>query len=455
MMFSVMLCQVVLFVVSVVSQFYAPARNTYLLLIAVSAVLAAMPHLLGDRAMRIFPYVLHILFVLYCIYSSTVVWYEDICVMILAELFIFSTLILDNSVRVLCTVVISGIVYLVAVIGVKLPELWVDEVVNVVCFGALGSIVGVFVRKTQLQNFDTLQQLRLGQEHYQLALKHSANVICEYNVAERCIVLPEELAAQYGSPRRLYDLPYKPVQDGMISAETSAAYIQFYEDMMRGSENGTVEFERKMADGWRWQQARYSTMFADDGTPVSALVSCLDITEQRNQELLQREKAEKDGLTGAYNRQTVEERIVQYLKEHSGTSVAMILVDMDHLKTINDTFGHPQGDKAIKLLADSLRQNLREGDLLGRIGGDEFLVFVVGVESKQQVETRVLAWLQQLKALFVGDRNDHPVRASAGIVLGTAGAVTFDRLYAMADKALYSAKRGGRSQYEFYRGTID
>ena len=128
----------------------------------------------------------------------------------------------------------------------------------------------------------------------------------------------------------------------------------------------------------------------------------------------------------------------------------MLIADIDNLKLINDSMGHPQGDRAICLIADTLKAKFRKTDIVGRIGGDEFVVFLEGVESRKTLESMVSSLQQSLSGLTIGGANDLTVNVSIGIAESRTGEVSFAELYTRADKALYNAKRNGKDQYAMY-----
>lgn len=176
-------------------------------------------------------------------------------------------------------------------------------------------------------------------------------------------------------------------------------------------------------------------------------VTYTPITEK---EMLLQKRAETDGMTGLYNKATAEAMIAERLSSGNGTPCAMMIMDIDNLKSINDSIGHPQGDRAICLIADTLKTQFRKTDIVGRIGGDEFAVFLEGVEDAEKLKDMASALLTRLSAVMVGAADDYPVRACIGIAEGVSGKTSFHELYGQADKALYAAKHNGKNKYAVY-----
>ena len=128
----------------------------------------------------------------------------------------------------------------------------------------------------------------------------------------------------------------------------------------------------------------------------------------------------------------------------------MIMVDIDNFKGINDTYGHGYGDKVLEMVAQLLRDNFRSTDLVCRMGGDEFLVFVVAVPEDNWIETKAANLLMRLADAPAPDGRDAVISISMGIVLSPRYGTEFDELYRKADHALYNAKRAGKNCYHLF-----
>lgn len=163
-----------------------------------------------------------------------------------------------------------------------------------------------------------------------------------------------------------------------------------------------------------------------------------------------RAQVQKDPLTGLFNRSAFIELAVLQLKkcrEMKGHP-ALGILDLDHFKAINDTFGHQAGDQVIVGVASILKKTLRDTDIVGRLGGDEyiFLLTEIGDEvSAAAILTRLLEGVTQL-----GETLEMPIHASVGLVIAFDERDLFDSLYYKADIALYNAKNTGRNRYVFY-----
>lgn len=159
--------------------------------------------------------------------------------------------------------------------------------------------------------------------------------------------------------------------------------------------------------------------------------------------------ASTDSLTSCLNRAAFATLVEAYLEKFADSprhsQGGMLIIDVDHFKRINDTFGHDRGDEALKLIANSIRGVLREVDLIGRMGGEEFSVFLPGatVEQTRGVAERICHAVEAVSFHPEGER--WPISVSVGGA-PFAATTTFSELYRVADQHLYEAKRGGRNK---------
>ncbi len=296
------------------------------------------------------------------------------------------------------------------------------------------------------EKIEAEETLRMSEEHYRLALEHSGNIIARYDIADRSVNMTPNVAAIFGTPEKVTNVPYGPVEMGLIPADSAEAYISFYESIIRGEKTGTALFQGATADGMRWLKSSFTTIYSNTGDPVSAIIVFEDVTEV----LEVKQKAERDGLTGLYNKMTTEALIRKCLEGSEQHPCALLIIDLDNLKTINDSQGHDHGDRAIRLIGETLRAQFRQNDIVGRIGGDEFAVFLGHCGTETWLHSTLLTLMKKLTTIRLGDQGQLPLRCSIGVVTGASGTDDFATLYKRADRALYHVKRNGKNDFAFY-----
>ncbi|MBQ9989775.1 MAG: GGDEF domain-containing protein [Lachnospiraceae bacterium] len=181
---------------------------------------------------------------------------------------------------------------------------------------------------------------------------------------------------------------------------------------------------------------------------ISFLVSGLRYQQFKEKAKLVSEST-TDSLTGLYNRKYFEQYFARRFRRN--TLSAMLHMDLDNFKTLNDTLGHEQGDKLLCQAADILKKCFRKSDCVARIGGDEFMVFMPDFPNKKVALDRVKQILKHFPIVCRQGEKAVEVSVSIGIVFNEREAATYEELYKKADTAMYRAKEAGKGQAVIYR----
>ena len=187
------------------------------------------------------------------------------------------------------------------------------------------------------------------------------------------------------------------------------------------------------------------------------LVAIADITERRKAEARIAYMAHHDGLTDLPNREFYQERLRQVLSEteSDGKRVAILCVDLDLFKNVNDSFGHPMGDRLLRMVADRLRSQVRGNHLAARLGGDEFALILAADTSPNEVSDFCTRLISVLSASYDIDNVEVVIGASIGIALSPSDGTSFEDLMRNADMALYRAKSDGGGVHRFFEPEMD
>ncbi len=177
-----------------------------------------------------------------------------------------------------------------------------------------------------------------------------------------------------------------------------------------------------------------------------------DVDARKKEELLLLSRAEEDPLTGILNRRTFIERVTELLTSEPQGQHALVWVDIDDFKRVNDMLGHTAGDKVLTDIAQNLRSLLRAGDMIGRVGGDEFMICMRNIPFDEVVEKRARLIV---KLLQFQPETGVAVSGSLGIAMYPRDGATFEELYGRADAAMYQVKRSGKNDYMFYRPDME
>lgn len=200
-----------------------------------------------------------------------------------------------------------------------------------------------------------------------------------------------------------------------------------------------------------------SVVLGDDGKITHYVAQYYDITERKQAQEKINELAFFDTVTGLPNRTMLMERLRQAmtLAERSDRYAALLIIDLDHFKNLNDTLGHDVGDLLLKQVAERISQCVREGDTVARLGGDEFVVVLPNLghsleeatANTERVAKKIIAMLDQV---YRFDSASHHSTASLGATLFKGTQIPIDNLFKQADMAMYKAKAQGRNTVRFF-----
>ena len=217
------------------------------------------------------------------------------------------------------------------------------------------------------------------------------------------------------------------------------------EILAKGEPVQRIRYQRKIKDEWRWVEL-VAHCFREQFTEnMFALLYLKDIDRQVRKEQAQQEAANRDPLTGVYNRNAFEMLVREYMEDPAGQKQgALILLDIDDFKDVNDRWGHLEGDAALQYVSGLLKSTFRQHDAIGRLGGDEFYVFLEGPITEKTLRDRMD---QLYAALDAYPRL--PISCSAGIARLTSEGFSYNASLYKADMALYESKKRGKRNYTF------
>ena len=314
----------------------------------------------------------------------------------------------------------------------------------------IGVLAGVLNRMAEALQ-ERIAALRRSEERLSLALEGSEQSLFDWDIATGRIHFSARAAAMRGGP----------AEEQERTTEEMRAYVHpdDLDEMRRRTkaalcgDTATYEVEfrvRTLSGGWVWLRSRGRVVERDAAGRALRLVGTdVDITRQRAAEDELRQRAEFDTLTGLPNRALFSDRITGAMARaaRSGHGLALLFIDVDHFKTVNDTHGHAAGDEVLRVVAQRLRGAVRDADTVARLAGDEFTLILEGLAAQEEaraVAAKVVAVLRP-PLMFEG------TSISVSVSVGVAFLSDTDRepadLLRRADDALYEAKHRGRNGY--------
>jgi diguanylate cyclase (GGDEF)-like protein/PAS domain S-box-containing protein len=291
---------------------------------------------------------------------------------------------------------------------------------------------------------------------FDTALNNMPQGLCMLDANQRFVVANQRFATLFGlntaRDRRGMagnDLLAEMLSIGLLRGAAAETFAVQFLDRVAATRR-TLPFMSELGDG------RTLELAAQPMEAGGCVLVVEDITERRIAEAKIEHLARFDSLTGLPNRTFLTEQFDRLLAEHQPpVPRAVLFVDLDEFKQVNDTLGHPLGDGLLCAVAERLRKVVRESDVVARFGGDEFVVLQNSVSSREDIEALAARIIELLSEIYEIDGHQIMVGASIGIALAPEHGVHADQLLKSADIALYRAKAEGRGGWRFFEPDMD
>lgn len=299
------------------------------------------------------------------------------------------------------------------------------------------------------------EEFRLSLQRYEIIMNQTQDIIFEWNIATDELTFSENWKQYLGYPRQI-------TVSGLLDEKNTNFYPEqrsLFADLCRRIRTGQayIEDELQLHDVHHqpnWFRIRVTTQLDENQKPIKAIgiLSNIDEDKQRAQKLL--EKAQRDPLTQYYNKETAQTLIQDWLSTQPAQN-ALMIIDIDDFKIVNDTLGHLFGDAFLIEATSRIRQLFRSEDILGRVGGDEFLVFMKNIPDKELAEKKARQIIEAFQSIEFHNQKILKVSCSIGIAMTSPVNPNFHYWFHRADQALYSMKSQGKNQYAFYNQLAD
>lgn len=316
------------------------------------------------------------------------------------------------------------------------------------CFYCL--LIDITERKRQQE------ELRLSLERHQVILDQTTDTIFEWDILQDTLSFSANWKKRFGYDAINMQISQKIPLSKNIHPDDMPAFVKLMKDTAAGVPYSETEFRiRNLTGRYDWSRIRATAQYDTDGCPIKAIGVIVDIDEEKKQKQELMQQAQYDVLTGIYNKATINTLVAQRMQEAyaKGNGLpdfhALMIVDIDYFKTVNDKYGHLCGDSVLSDVAAALKGNVRCGDLVGRIGGDEFLVYLPEVRSENAVRNKTEQIMQALSAILP-EAGTQAITCSIGVAVLPRSQNNYEMIYQAADGALYLQKNNGRNGFAFY-----
>lgn len=308
-----------------------------------------------------------------------------------------------------------------------------------------------------------LEQAVYREQQFRNAATQDALATYEVNLTQNLIVHGcEDKEAELGTVAQCYTdmiafetrrLIYSEDVEGFIKYAHPANLLRVFNS---GKSETVVDYRRLLPSGdYIWVRAVTNLTRNKETGDVLAFVCIKNIHGEKQRQLALQYRAERDPLTGLYNKEMTGKLINEKLRFFpERTFAALFMIDVDRFKEINDHFGHVYGDGVLCELAGKLKQIFRSDDIVGRIGGDEYIAFMESGATVARVEKKAALICEAFYSTYLGENEvEYIISGSVGVALAPTDGTSFEELYHHADIALYAAKARGKNTFAFYEST--
>ncbi|WP_429011899.1 diguanylate cyclase domain-containing protein [Aeromonas veronii] len=303
------------------------------------------------------------------------------------------------------------------------------------------------------------RELAQSEQHYRFVAENSADVIWTMDAASlrfRYVSPAITPLSGYEAPE-LFALPLKqllPDASRQLLREEISATLEAWQRGEHDQTRRVIRTQLRHKDGHLVATETITTLHGNHNAQPEAILGVTrDITERAAREEMMRRLAFYDPLTGLPNRRLLQQRLKELMEQETPRPLALMFIDLDHFKPINDTFGHETGDILLNMVAERMSHCVRKQDLVARLGGDEFVILLP--ESGDEVLAVADKLHQQLRHPFQLEGQELLISSSIGLALYPEHGEDAKTLMHHADQAMYQAKNRGRGRVCLYTEGLD
>lgn len=306
----------------------------------------------------------------------------------------------------------------------------------------VGNIVDIDMYRKEMMLADQ------EKERYKQILNMNTNIYFEYDVTKDSIKFNNTDDILKLSGQVIPDFRNRVISTTKVHKEDKSELL----NLSNYVEGKSIDFRFISVDKTSVWCCVRAVAVLDSQKNIKEIIGCIDNIDKQKKEQCQKEKRQQqDSLTQLYNRTYTQREIINFLaKEGKNSNHAFMIVDIDNFKDVNKKLGNLFGDAVLINISDNLKKIFYKSDIVGRVGGDEFLIFIKNTNNVRMLIDKTEDIREIVRNTYVGEDNDNSISCSIGITLYPDDGTTFEELFRNADMALYKAKFLGKDRYEFY-----
>lgn len=300
-----------------------------------------------------------------------------------------------------------------------------------------------------------LNDLELEKEQYDIISKMSDEIIFEYYIKNDHMVISEKYKETFNVDFSGENFIKNLIKNNTIHKEDIKKFIKTIKNIKNS--DGFIRDEIRIKNifgdyNWASYQGFIINDAEDNIYKIVGKISNIDKFKKEIEEL--KEKSRRDPLTKVYNKATIETIVNDAIEKYPKNKHALFIIDVDNFKGVNDTFGHIFGDAVLKNIANNICNICGEQDFMGRIGGDEFVLFLQNVQDFEYITNMANEVCNVFRRVYQIQNREHKISASIGISTYAEDGKSYTELLAKADIAVYNSKNEGKDRYKIYNESM-
>lgn len=315
------------------------------------------------------------------------------------------------------------------------------------------SVSAVFVDITEQKKMQ--EMLRMDRERYRIASELSNDVLFEYLNASDEMIYTDKYVELFGRDPIISNFTKECfMRKDIVHPDDYGLFLDFCSKLSEGKEFVNAEFRIKdRLNDFIWCQVMGKTIYDEENKPIRVIGKIVNVDYQKRELDALEFKATRDPLTGVYNKEVTIKKIEKYIKGNKHGKHVLMLIDFDDFKKVNDNHGHLIGDKVLSYVIERIKSVFNEGEIIGRVGGDEFVAFIGYVESEEAIIGKANTLVSTLDATYFDENCSISISGSIGVAIYPDHGIRYEQLIQCADKALYCVKNSGKNSYMIYEST--
>jgi diguanylate cyclase (GGDEF)-like protein/PAS domain S-box-containing protein len=311
-------------------------------------------------------------------------------------------------------------------------------------------ISAVFVDITESRKMR--ERIQLEEERYRVAAEISNDILFEYNIEDDIMIYASKFEELYGREPIINNFSKLDLNNtDFIYHEDRGVFSEYSRALRSGK--GMVESEFRIINAnnvYVWCHTRGKTIFDEKKNPIRVIGKIVNIDLHKKELQTLEYKAKRDPLTSVYNKSITKELIDSFTENYPNGTHVFTIIDIDDFKGINDRYGHLQGDKILTFVVNEIKKIFNSGEILGRIGGDEFVVFIGNISDRAIIKQKADLLQKAIRTVYHDDFCDISVSGSIGVSVYPRDGKNYNELLMCADKALYEVKEDGKDGYKLF-----